>query len=141
MSFWLEKIFRWSVGKKKLLVETLGRGFTWLDTGTHESLLEASQFIETIERRQGLKIGCIEEIAFNNKWITKGLNFVFHYFSHLAPKSVHFWSENRIPRQKNILLLLLFLYRQLDRSRIPKSGQQMRRVILKYVFFLIRSWG
>ena len=53
------------------MVETLGRGFTWLDTGTHESLLEASQFIETIERRQGLKIGCIEEIAFQKGYISQ----------------------------------------------------------------------
>jgi len=54
----------------KLHVVTLGRGHAWLDTGTHESLLEASQFIETIERRQGLKIGCPEEIAFSKGWIS-----------------------------------------------------------------------
>ncbi len=54
-----------------LYLEKLGRGFTWLDTGTHESLLEASQFIQTIEKRQNIKIGCLEEIAFQNNWISK----------------------------------------------------------------------
>jgi len=52
-------------------VISLGRGFTWLDTGTHESLLDASNFIKTIESKQGLKVGCIEEIAFRNNWISK----------------------------------------------------------------------
>ncbi|MCB2125328.1 MAG: glucose-1-phosphate thymidylyltransferase RfbA [Rhodobacteraceae bacterium] len=59
-------------GDGKLRVETLGRGFAWLDTGTHESLLEAAEFIRTIEDRQNLKVGCPEEIAFLNGWIDEG---------------------------------------------------------------------
>lgn len=53
-----------------LRVEKLGRGFAWLDTGTHDSLLEASQYVQTIERRQGLKVACLEEIGFNSGWLT-----------------------------------------------------------------------
>jgi len=52
-----------------LRVERFGRGFAWLDTGTHDSLLEASQYVQTIEHRQGLKVACLEEIAFQNGWI------------------------------------------------------------------------
>jgi len=57
--------------RKRLKVELMGRGYAWLDTGTHESLLDASSYVETIERRQGLKIACLEEIAYNKKYITK----------------------------------------------------------------------
>jgi glucose-1-phosphate thymidylyltransferase len=55
----------------RLSVEKLGRGLAWLDTGTHESLLQASNFIATIETRQGLKVACLEEIAFHNGWISR----------------------------------------------------------------------
>ncbi|MDG5800119.1 glucose-1-phosphate thymidylyltransferase RfbA [Marinilabiliaceae bacterium ANBcel2] len=57
--------------EEKLNVKLLGRGMAWLDTGTHDTLLQASNFISTIEKRQGLKIACIEEIAYKQKWITK----------------------------------------------------------------------
>ena len=58
------------LGQGNLVVEKLGRGFAWLDTGTHESLSEASTFIEVIEKRQGLKIGCLEEIGFKKGWLS-----------------------------------------------------------------------
>jgi len=57
--------------EERLMVELMGRGYAWLDTGTHESLLEASQFIQVIEKRQGLKIACLEEIAFDKGYISK----------------------------------------------------------------------
>lgn len=59
------------LGRKQLKVRTLQRGFAWLDTGTHDSLSEASTFIEVIEKRQGLKVACLEEIAFKQGWIDK----------------------------------------------------------------------
>ena len=59
------------LAQQKLKVQTLQRGFAWLDTGTHDSLSEASTFIEVIEKRQGLKVACLEEIAFKRGWITK----------------------------------------------------------------------
>jgi glucose-1-phosphate thymidylyltransferase len=77
-----------------LNVEVLGRGFAWLDTGTHESLLEASMFVQTVEHRQGLKIACLEEIAWRNQWLSndevieraKGLskNGYGQYLQHLV---------------------------------------------------------
>ncbi|SJM17904.1 glucose-1-phosphate thymidylyltransferase RfbA [Porphyromonas gingivalis] len=57
--------------RKQLRLQQLGRGFVWLDTGTHESLTDASVFVSVIEKRQGLKIACLEEIAYNNGWLTK----------------------------------------------------------------------
>lgn len=59
------------LAKGQLNMQCLGRGFAWLDTGTHESLSEASTFIEVIEKRQGLKVACIEEVAYNNGWIDR----------------------------------------------------------------------
>lgn len=59
------------LSKKKLKVKLLGRGFAWLDTGTHKSMMNATNFIQTVERRQGLKIACLEEISFNKKWINR----------------------------------------------------------------------
>ncbi|EHA14319.1 glucose-1-phosphate thymidylyltransferase RfbA [Halomonas sp. HAL1] len=59
------------LNRGELNVELLGRGFAWLDTGTHESLLEAAQFVETVEKRQGYKIACLEEIGFNQGWLAK----------------------------------------------------------------------
>ncbi len=59
------------LNKGELKVELMGRGYAWLDTGTHESLLEASQFIETLEKRTGLKVACLEEIAWQKGWISK----------------------------------------------------------------------
>lgn len=59
------------LGRQTLKVQTLQRGFAWLDTGTHDSLSEASTFIEVIEKRQGLKVACLEEIAYKKGWITK----------------------------------------------------------------------
>ena len=59
------------LNRDQLKVKLLGRGHTWLDTGTHDSLLEASQFVQTLEKRQGMKISCIEEIAFRMGYIEK----------------------------------------------------------------------
>ena len=59
------------LSRKQLKLQQLGRGFAWLDTGTHESLSEASQFVEVLEKRTGLKIACLEEISYKNGWITK----------------------------------------------------------------------
>ncbi len=64
-----------------LRVERFGRGFAWLDTGTHDSLLDASQYVQTIEHRQGLKVACLEEIAYQNGWINRDqLLERAHYF-------------------------------------------------------------
>ncbi|TXH04032.1 MAG: glucose-1-phosphate thymidylyltransferase RfbA [Nevskiaceae bacterium] len=61
---------KWYLEKKQLTVEVMGRGYAWLDTGTHDSLLEASSFIATLQKRQGLQVACPEEIAFRQGWIT-----------------------------------------------------------------------
>ncbi|RVT46898.1 glucose-1-phosphate thymidylyltransferase [Rheinheimera sediminis] len=64
-------VIRSYITTKNLKVSLLGRGFAWLDTGTYDSLLDASQFVETVEKRQGLKIACLEEIAYRMGWLTK----------------------------------------------------------------------
>lgn len=69
---------------ERLMVKTLGRGFAWLDTGTHDSLSEASTFIEVIEKRQGLKVACLEEIAFRQGWIEEGK---LHELAHSMSKN------------------------------------------------------
>lgn len=81
-----------------LNVELMGRGFTWLDTGTHESLLEAAMFVETIEKHQGYKVACLEEIAYSNGWLAKeqllqigqsmSKNSYGQYLMHLAKASL-----------------------------------------------------
>lgn len=68
--------------RQQLRVSLLGRGFAWLDTGTHDSLLEAGQFVQTIEHRQGLKVACLEEIAFRNGWLNA--DALFKRFEQLA---------------------------------------------------------
>ena len=62
---------KYYLNSDRLTVKQMGRGYTWLDTGTHDSLLEASQFVQTLEKRQGMKISCIEEIAYKMGYINK----------------------------------------------------------------------
>ena len=93
--------------KETLFVEVMGRGFAWLDTGTHESLLNANQFVQTIEVRQGLKIACPEEIAFRRKWINEDQleklaepminNSYGQYLKHVLEKDV-FYYDNKMVR-------------------------------------------
>ena len=66
----INKIYQ---SRGNLIVGVLGRGFAWLDTGTHDSLMEAGQFVQTVEHRQGLKIACLEEIAFSNGWLSESM--------------------------------------------------------------------
>jgi glucose-1-phosphate thymidylyltransferase len=63
-------VIKYYLARGELKLEALGRGIAWLDTGTHESLLDAANFIEVLENRQGLKISCIEEIAYQKGWIS-----------------------------------------------------------------------
>ena len=68
--------------QNNLFVEYLGRGFAWLDTGTHDSLIDAGNFINTIEKRQGMKVACLEEIAFHNGWLSREkLGFIANQLS------------------------------------------------------------
>jgi len=67
----ITEINRVYLENQQLNVEILGRGFAWLDTGTHDSLIDAGQFVQTVENRQGFKIACLEEIAFHQGWLSK----------------------------------------------------------------------
>lgn len=67
----ITSVNQWYLERGELQTKLLGRGFAWLDTGTHSSLLEAAQFVETVEKRQGFKIACLEEIAFRQGWLSK----------------------------------------------------------------------
>jgi len=84
--------------KGELSVEMLGRGFAWLDTGTHESLLEASHFVQTVQHRQGLKVACLEEIAFNQGWLTKN---ELLYQAHLMQKNSYGHYLNKLCEESN----------------------------------------
>ncbi|WP_462179565.1 glucose-1-phosphate thymidylyltransferase RfbA [Pseudoalteromonas gelatinilytica] len=77
--------------KDQLKVEILGRGFTWLDTGTHDSLLQASQFVATVEKMQGFKVACLEEIAWRNNWLTP--DEVLEKAYHLPDDYIHYLTE------------------------------------------------
>ena len=83
--------------EEKLSFSLLGRGFAWLDTGTPDSLLEASEFVRTIEKRQGLKIACLEEIALNKKWISK--TQVLEKISHSDQSEYLVYLKNMINKQ------------------------------------------
>ena len=77
------------LNENNLKLNILGRGFTWFDTGSHDSLLDAANFVRSIEKNQGLKIACLEEISLNNKWIEidtikNNLNFKSSYSNYLA---------------------------------------------------------
>lgn len=77
-----------------LQVELLGRGFAWLDTGTHDSLIEASQFIHTIEKRQGMKVACLEEIGYRNKWLSaEGVAVLAAESAKLGALMVHYSTD------------------------------------------------
>ena len=92
---WREDEARYERGE--LSVEQLGRGFAWLDTGTHQSLVEATNFIQAIEERQGMKIACLEEIALDNGWI--GVDQVSESASRMGSSSygeyLRFLAQNR----------------------------------------------
>src|SRR5690606_1609156 len=67
----ITSVNQYFLSKNRLNLQRMSRGFAWLDTGTHESLTEATEFVKAVEKRTGLKIGCVEEIAFRYKWIEK----------------------------------------------------------------------
>ena len=96
---------QWFLNENQLKVQTLGRGFAWLDTGTHDSLSEASTFIEVIEKRQGLKVACLEEIALQQGWI--GVDKMYElakpmlkndYGKYLQKQAEEYEKQNKLPK-------------------------------------------
>ncbi len=90
------------LSQNQLEVTVLGRGFAWLDTGTHSRLMEAGQFVQTIEKRQGLKIACLEEIGWRNGWLTQ--NQVIQLADQLGASSYADYLHDIIAREKNKLM-------------------------------------
>ena len=120
----LNKVY---MNKDSLFVEVLGRGTAWLDTGTHESLLDAARFVEVIEKRQGLQIGCIEEIAYSNNWITK--DNLKDIISSLGSSDYKTYLNTIYRLRFNIILHIFLKYCSF---RIPKLPRMLNTFVTQF---------